>query len=165
MSVAGQLYLDGSSATGFTGISSTARPGSSGAAGNVTVDAGTLSILGNGAIVSATSGDGDAGSVFVRVAGLLSIDGASSTAFSGIGSDSEPASIGNAGVATVSAGTLSIVNTGQISSNTFGTGSGGSVTVTVGGRLSISGTPGPSDTPAFSLIPTPRRRIAGMPDR
>ncbi len=114
------------------------------------MNAGTLSILGNGGILSGTSGTGNAGSVSVSVAGLLSIDGNLSTVVSGIASDSERGGTGNAGVVTVTAGTLSIVNTGQISSNTFGIGSGGSVSVTVPGRLSIGGTPGQSPTGMFA---------------
>src|SRR5437667_2918687 len=45
---------------------------------------------------------------------------------------------GNAGQVTVSAGTLSIANIGQISSDTFGPGKGGSVFVNAG-TLSIAG--------------------------
>src|SRR5947209_8318520 len=166
VNVAGALSIDGTGQSLFTGITSQSgfSPGNSGevrvtagsltvsnggqisastfgagAGGDVQVTAGTLSIAGNSAISSVTFGTGTAGNVSVNVAGQLAIDGTSTTKLAGIASDSEGENTGNAGTVTVNAGTLLIVNTGQISSNTFGTGSGGSVFVTVAGRLSISG--------------------------
>jgi hypothetical protein len=150
VNVVGQLSVDGSDPTGFTGISSTAQMGSSGVAGNIAVNAGTLSTVGNGAVFSGTFGTGNAGNISVNVTGQLSINGISSTTLAGIGSDSEMGSTGNAGAVTVSAESLSIVNTEQISSNTLATGAGGSVSVMVAGRLSISGTPGPFSTGIFT---------------
>src|SRR5262249_31448741 len=120
VSVDGQLSINGSNAAGFTGIRTR---------GSRTANAGNVS---------------------VSVAGLLSINGTSSSTLAGIAADSEEGSTGGAGSVTVIAGSLSIVNTGQISSNTFGTGSGGSVTVTVVGQLSINGAVGPTGIVAAS---------------
>jgi filamentous hemagglutinin family protein len=120
--------------------SSSVRPGD---AGRVTISAGSLAIANGGGISSDTLGPGNGGSVTVNVAGRLSIDG-----FSRITSTSSPArgTAGNAGEVTISAGSLVITNGGEISSDTFGPGNGGSVTVNVAGRLSIDGSNG---NPAF----------------
>ena len=74
--VAGMLFIDGTSATKLTGIASNNTSSlSTGNAGNVTVDAGTLKIVTNGQISSGTFGSGNAGSLSVNVAGALTIDG------------------------------------------------------------------------------------------
>lgn len=112
---------------------------SDGRAGDVKVSAGNLSITNGGSIGSDTFGAGNSGDVLVAISGFLSIDGISqATPFTGITAGSERKSIGHAGNVTVSAGALSIVRTGEISSDTFGSGGGGSVNVTVAGAASIA---------------------------
>jgi large exoprotein involved in heme utilization and adhesion len=145
VAVSGALTIDGAGETfaAPTGIFSQAK--SSGSAGTVSVDAGTLVIandgvissktmgLGNGGTVSVMAGNvtitsdgsiatdtvdpgsGSAGSVFVDVAGQLMINGASQTTFTGISSRSTQGSEGNAGDVSISAGRLSIGNGGAIS--------------------------------------------------
>ncbi len=76
---AGAMLIDGSVAQSLlaqAGISSFALPGA-GKAGDIAVTSGSLSILTNGLIGSATLGMA-AGSVSVNVAGALTIDGANS---------------------------------------------------------------------------------------
>ena len=124
----------------FTGIGSQANPGSTGNAGTVSVSAGTLSITNSGLISSSTSASGNGGSVTVSVAGGLTIDGAMTPFFTGITSQANPGSTGNAGTVSISAGTLSITNGGEISSSTFGFGNGGDVDVTVADGVTLSGT-------------------------
>src|SRR5262249_37861463 len=113
VSVDGQLTIDGMGSV-RTGIGANALAGSTGNAGDVTVKGGTLSIVNSGAIASSAIG---------RFENL-------------------PASTGNAGRVTVTAGTLTLTNAGLIASTTFGPGSGGNVSVTVDGQLTITGTPG-----------------------
>src|SRR5262249_18756474 len=134
-------------------ISADTSAGSSGNAGNVTVNAETLTIV-NGLISSgalaafngAPASTGNGGNVTVSVAGLLSIDGSGSTSLRGIATNANPGTTGNAGNVTVTAGGLDIKNNGEIASNTFATGSGGNVFVTVDGQLSISGMSGRFNT-------------------
>ncbi len=141
ISVAGQLTIDGSKEnlqTGPTGIRADAEPGSSNAAGTVSVSAGSLSISNNGEISATTFVSGNAGSVTVSVLGQLTIDGSAETlAHTGIFSQAQPSSSGGGGSVSVSAGTLSIVSDGEITSSTFGKGKGGDVSVTVAGALSL----------------------------
>jgi filamentous hemagglutinin family protein len=151
VAVSGQLTIDGSRenlAVGRTGIFSQTQ--SSGAAGTVSVNAGTLVIANDGVISSRTLGSGDGGSLVVRagnlaivrdgsiatdtrgpgsgnagdvsvnVADRLTIDGVSQTAFTGISSRSTQGSDSNAGEVMVSARTLSIGNGGAISTEAEG---------------------------------------------
>jgi filamentous hemagglutinin family protein len=121
----------------------THKAAATGNAGTVNIAAGTLSIASNGEISSGTSGPGNAGDVTVRVANRLAIDGSAATANNGptgILSQANTGSTGNAGDVTLSAGDLSIAANGDISSTTFGAGRGGNVLVAVADQLTIVGT-------------------------
>ena len=127
---AGQIQVEASSLAITNGGVISASTFGLGNAGNVMVHAGTLSIASGGAISSDTSGSGNGGTILVGVDGELSVDGSNAAEFTGIraqttGTDEEqPKGSGVGGNITVNAGTLDIVNTGQISSSTFGSGSG-----------------------------------------
>jgi large exoprotein involved in heme utilization and adhesion len=125
-----------------------------GNAGHVSVDvtgrgANALRILTNGEIGAGTFGAGEGGQIVVDVAGGLKINGASANRrdVTGIASQSNPGSTGNAGGVFVRSTTLSIRDGGTISSSAVGsgipllaaTGGGGKVTVKVAGTLSIDG--------------------------
>jgi large exoprotein involved in heme utilization and adhesion len=140
VTVNGQLSIIGEPGGGFTGIASSAEPGSTGNAGEVTVSAGSLSIATNGAIRANTSGSGNGGSVSVAVDGEITIDGrmAAANMLTGIAANAEAG--GNAGNVTVNAATLMVTNNGQIASATFGSGNGGTVSVNVIGQTTIDAT-------------------------
>jgi large exoprotein involved in heme utilization and adhesion len=171
VSVSGQLTIEGSGVGPNampTGIFSQADLGSSGAAGNVKVSAGTLVVRNGGQISSRTlgsgiggtvsvdtgnltivndgriatdtlgPGSGNAGTVSVSVAGRLAIDGASQTSFTGISSRSTQGSGGNAGEVKLSADNLSIANGGAISTTTDGRGDGGRIAVAVAGESTFA---------------------------
>jgi filamentous hemagglutinin family protein len=124
----------------YTGIGSATAIGSTGTAGDVTVSAGSLSIGGFlGQISSGTFGPGAAGSVFVDVAGPLSIAGPRASFPTGIFAAAFAEGTGNAGDVAVKAGSLSVVNGGEISSTTAGFGNGGSVRLTTPGALVLEG--------------------------
>jgi filamentous hemagglutinin family protein len=137
--VSGRLTIDGAGSASLRGIAADANKGTTGTGGDVRVTAGTLSITDKGEIASSTFGAGRGGSVFVAVAGRLEIDGASSRArgLTGITSESNPGSSGSAGDVFVRAGSGLILDNGEISSGTFGSGKGGDVAVIVQGRLVI----------------------------
>ncbi len=148
--VAGLLKIDGSGGPRFaigvpsTGIASISEASATGPPGNIAISAGSLSILDRGGIASSTSGAARSGNVSVAVAGPLTIDQTSTTGIElgdilGIEAQSNPGSTGKAGDVAVSAGTLSITNTGQLGSPTFGAGNGGKVAVDVAGLLKIDG--------------------------
>ncbi len=143
INVARQLTIDGTSGgpTIAAGITSQSFPGSFGNAGSVSVSAGTLSIINNGVISAATFGPGSGGSVTVGVAGGMSIDGTGADArfLTGISSQANAGSTGNAGSVSVTAGSLVIASGGSISTNANGSGAGGSVSVTTPGMLLLDG--------------------------
>jgi large exoprotein involved in heme utilization and adhesion len=134
--VSGQLTIDGSKGdpnTGVTGILSQAEPGSAGAAGMVSVSAGTLSIINSGVISTITFASRAAGSVTVAVSGQLAIDGSGENlAVSRTGIFSQTQSGGAGGTVSVDAGRMVIANDGVISSRTLGIGDGGDVSITAG---------------------------------
>jgi hypothetical protein len=144
--------------------SSTAGPG---AAGEVKVKAGRATLEGGGGIFSATEGDGAAGKIEITVAdtltvksgglidsstyakgnaggvkvtaGTLTIDGAGSTSFTGIDSNAETGSTGQAGTVELDvSGLLTVANGGVVTSNTAGAGAAGGVFVK-GGALLVDG--------------------------
>ena len=108
-----------------------------GAAGNVFVEARDLQIY-DARIHSDTLGDGPAGPVVVR-ADRLFIDGTNSPGFTGITSEARNRATAPAGNVTVTAKTMDLVNSGQISSDTYGLGHAGAVNVQVEGTLSMIG--------------------------
>jgi filamentous hemagglutinin family protein len=124
-----------------TGILAQSSPGSGGKGGNVSVTAGTLSIASNSEIAAGTFGSGNGGNISVKVAGQLTLDGSGASAPSqaSITSQADPGSLGNAGNVTVTAGALSIISRGVISSSTSGAGKSGNISVTVDGQLTIDG--------------------------
>jgi filamentous hemagglutinin family protein len=143
VNVADQLSIGGSLSSPFTGIFSDTAIfpgfiGQGGTPGNITIKAGSLSIANNGEISAATFGAANGGSVSVNVAGKLTVDGTGGS--SGILASAEPGSTGNAGNLEITAGSLSVISNGEISSSTFGPGRGGSVSVAVAGQLTIDGT-------------------------
>jgi filamentous hemagglutinin family protein len=140
---ADQLTIDGTNGAGvLTGITSGVFPGSTGNAGQVTVQAGTLDLLAGGEISSGTAAAGNAGRVSVT-ADRLKIEGTNATGFAGITSSAVFGSTGNAGEVTVTAGTVDVLAGGRIASTTSSLGSAGSVSVAAG-RLTIDNTSGGS---------------------
>ncbi len=123
-------------------ISSSAEPGSAGAAGQVVVQAPTLTID-DGLISSETFGSGDAGGVrVVSNALVLKNEGEISSSASAC-SDGSCVATGNAGTVNVSSGTISLSGGASIQSETFGPGRAGALTLTsnsldVGGDAAVS---------------------------
>ena len=144
----GNLTIDGKGYTeSETGISSSTNPGSTGKAGGVLVNvSGEMQVLNGGTVASATLGKGDAGTVTVT-AGSLTIDSKGHTgSLTGISSLANPGSTGKAGTVNVTVigcaqlrGDPTNLNS-AISSANLGTRDAGAVNVSVGGRLSLTGT-------------------------
>lgn len=136
---AASLNINGGPAGVATGISSVTT--GTGSTGTVSVMVAGPITLSNGGSMSSSSyaiASGNAGDVNVE-AGSLSIDAGTSTVRTGIGSDAQSLTGGNAGqvhVETTGATTLS--NGGEIVSQAFGAGSAGDLTVAAG-SLSITG--------------------------
>jgi len=102
---------------------------STGNAGAIVVETDVLNIFDTGRISTSTFSSGDAGTIDVTT-GNMTIDGKGQGIFTGIASRASPYSSGDAGMVKVSSGnTLSLIAKGDISTSTFGAGSGGSLQV------------------------------------
>ncbi|MER2545547.1 MAG: filamentous hemagglutinin N-terminal domain-containing protein [Candidatus Accumulibacter phosphatis] len=138
---AGSITIDGQGSDYTTGIFSIANYGSFGNSGSVEVTASeNLSIVNGGKISSATITKGNAGTVKVN-AGSITIDRQGSDYTTGIFSDANPGSTGNAGSVDVTAignGSITISDGGRISSGTFSAGDAGTVKVSAG-NIAIDG--------------------------
>ena len=113
-----------------------------GNAGNVAIAADALTVRNNASVSSLTFGPGSSGRVDVNVFGLLSVSGPTSEAsqvITAAGILAGSFGSGNAGEIAVTAGTLSLVASGLISSDAFAAGNAGSVSVGVAGGLTIAG--------------------------
>jgi len=141
--VTGQLYLSGTGEVYRTGISSNAEVNSSGNAGSVKVTISDLAEIFNGArISSSTFGQGNAGNLEVN-ASTMSLDGSDSIFSSGIFTTAYENSIGHAGQINVDvSGNLNILANANIASNTYAHGNAGSVEVHAGDLLIDSQIPG-----------------------
>jgi large exoprotein involved in heme utilization and adhesion len=144
--ISGRLMINGAGTSAFTGIAAQAVSSSSGSAGDIFVSAGSLSIAASGEISAGTFGPGAAGDVSVHVARRLTVNGAGSTALTGIDAQANPGSNGSAGDVTVAAGTLIVAGGGEISGDTFGAKNAGIVTVSAGTLHILGGGEIASDT-------------------
>jgi filamentous hemagglutinin family protein len=135
---AGSLTVVGSSSAAFTGISSSALSSISGNSGQVSVTTSGATVLSDGgAIISSTVAPGNAGNVTVNAASL-SIDGGTPAVVTGISSTAATGSSGNAGqIAVNTTGATTIASGGEIVSDTSASGNAGDVTLS-SGSLSIS---------------------------
>jgi large exoprotein involved in heme utilization and adhesion len=114
-----------------------AVPESSGKAGNVSVTAGSLSIVNQGEISSTSAGTGAGGSVAVMTPGPLLLDGMG-TSGTQIAASAMGMLSGQGGSVMVDVATLTVQGGAQIASTTAGAGKGGTVQVTAHGPLSLS---------------------------
>jgi len=111
-----------------------------GRAGNIdAIISDTLSVRNHGQIITQTFGAGDAGSVRIK-AGSIVLDRAGSPSFTGIGSQTDFGSTGNAGAVDIVTDELTLKRGAQINTTTFAAGRAGSITVDARTVL-IDGTP------------------------
>ena len=120
-------------------IASSANPGSSGDGGNVNLSiANTLTLQNAGQILAGTWA-GDAGAITITTGNLL-VDGRGSQYLTGITSSAYLDSTDSSGdIHLAVADTLILRNDGQIDAFTDGPGKGGSVTITAGRAVNITG--------------------------
>ncbi|MBW4572346.1 MAG: filamentous hemagglutinin N-terminal domain-containing protein [Tolypothrix carrinoi HA7290-LM1] len=102
----------------------------SGQGGNVSISASTLQISGGAQVSAATFGKGKAGNLTVDAQDVQLIGtGANSRAGSGLITSAQPNSTGDAGDLTIKTNTLLVRDGAQVSATTSGSGKGGNLTV------------------------------------
>ena len=103
--------------------------GAVGNGGNITIKAGSFSLTDNAELSTSTSGQGNAGSVFVQANGLVSL------AYSAIGSSVNRGAVGKGGEISITSGSLSITDEAQLATDTLGQGNAGRVFVQANGLV------------------------------
>ena len=117
----------------FSAIASQVDPDAVGNAGDVSIETTDLTLTNGGQISNSTFGEGNAGTVSITAAELISLDD------SVIGSSVQPDAVGNAGGVSIETTDLSLTNGGQITSSTFGEGNAGTVSITAAELISLDG--------------------------
>ncbi len=125
------VQLSGASVGGlYSLIVTAAYPGSSGSAGDIKIETGSLRLLEGGLIFSSSFGAGNAGAVQVSASDLVEISGVDLEGYGGyLGSGTPPISPGNAGNLTIETRRLILADGALVTSGTGGGGAGGSLTV------------------------------------
>ena len=115
-------------------ISSQIGPGVEGNAGDIRIDAGSLTINDSGVITNSTLGQGDAGNITVNVENAVNL-----TNNAQILSTVEAGAVGNSGRIDLTTTDLLLTQGGQINASTFGQGDAGAITINADGDISASG--------------------------
>jgi hypothetical protein len=131
---AGAIRMDGDDTKAITGISSQTGPGSTGQAGSVDVRVdGLLEVLNGSLISSDIYGAGDGNLVTVQAGDLRLDSGEVRDRLTGVTSDARPDSTGQAGEVRIQVdGLLEVLHGAGIASSTFAAGDAGSVTIQAG---------------------------------
>lgn len=131
-----RVSISGTSPTGSASrISSLVNIGAIGNAGNVVINTGSLNLIGNAGIASATNGQGNAGSVTIQARDVVSFTGSSS---SGITSAVGPSGVGNGSDVNIQTRSLSLSNGALLFTATLGQGNAGNVQVNAADSISVS---------------------------
>lgn len=137
---AGSMLIDNQNHPNGTGITAGVAALSSGTGGNIAIEVDQrLEIINGGLIISSSWGQGNSGSITVR-SGRIFIDGRGTP--TGIAAQSGPKSSGNGGTIRVeSLGTLTLTDSGGITSSSFSTGWAGDISVSAP-AIELKGTSG-----------------------
>ena len=119
--------------TRFSSIASILGTDAEGSAGNINITAQSLSLQDEARIDTTTSGQGDAGSIFINTSDTVSLND------SNIFSQVESTGVGNAGGIQIITDNLTLDNGSQLTAATFGEGDAGNVIVNATGAVSFQG--------------------------
>ncbi len=125
---ANSLVINGQDNPLYTGIFSDAYKTSTGNAGEVSITTNDLSVFNSGAISTSIWSKGHAGNVAITAKTLL-VDGQNSRKATGISSNAQLGSSGDAKTIALNVDDLMLVNGGQIRSDSMGQGNAGNVVI------------------------------------
>jgi len=127
-------------ASGLGGVFNIVQSEAIGNAGNIVVNAGSLTVTNGGLINSDTFGQGNAGNVSITVHDAATFDGVGSNGVSsGVMSEIKESAVGQSGKITIAAGALSVTGGAQLRASTLGQGNGGDVTINVRDTVRLDG--------------------------
>ncbi len=118
----------------FSRIISSVNPSGIGNAGDIQLTTGSLAVTNGAFISSSTLGEGDAGNIIIDARNTISFDSDTS-----IESNVYTDAVGNAGDIQLTTGSLAFTNGAFISSNTFGNGNAGNITINARDTVSFDG--------------------------
>ncbi|GET43267.1 two-partner secretion domain-containing protein [Microseira wollei] len=131
-----------------SGFISDVQSGAVGNGGNITIRAGSLSLIDGGQIVTVVrkasetlpAGRGNGGNITIGVRDTVTMTGGSSYVIrSGLFTTVEAGAIGNGGDIDIQAGSLSMTNGANVSASTLGQGNGGNIFIGVSSLISLEG--------------------------
>ncbi|AFY89180.1 filamentous hemagglutinin N-terminal domain-containing protein [Chroococcidiopsis thermalis] len=129
------VAISGTSSTdSSSGISNVVSAGATGSAGNIEIKTGSLSIIGNALVGSATDGRGNAGSVSIQASDKVSFSGVNSGVLSSVASSG----MGNGADVNIQTRSLSLSDGAQLATSTFGQGDSGNIQVNATDSVSFS---------------------------
>ena len=134
------ISLDGERLNGLGSAVASQVLDAEGDAGGVTITTGSLVLNNGGAVDASTLGQGNAGSVEITASDTITFDGEDSRGISsGAISQVNSRAVGNAGGVTISTGSLSLTNGGQVDASTFGQGNAGAVEINASDTITFDG--------------------------
>ncbi|MEH2146556.1 two-partner secretion domain-containing protein [Nostoc sp.] len=139
-----RVSLDGGSLDGAIASTIFSRVGSSGVGrgGNLMITTGLLSLINGGALNTATDGQGNAGSVTIQARDSVQIGGTVPTNTflrSGVFTTATQGSVGDGGDVTITTGSLSVSEQGQIITDVRSQGNAGNIQIQASGTVSFDG--------------------------
>ncbi|MEM9271570.1 MAG: filamentous hemagglutinin N-terminal domain-containing protein [Cyanobacteria bacterium P01_F01_bin.143] len=121
-------------------IANQVNPRAIGNAGDIIINANSLSLNNGGQVLASTFGQGDAGSINITADNSILIDGEQFSEIpSGIATQVNSEAEGDAGNVNITTDSLSLTNGGVVSASTFAQGNAGSVNITANNSISIDG--------------------------
>jgi filamentous hemagglutinin family protein len=146
--VTGAVDIVGTKNDVASGIISSVEKGTVGNAGDIKIDAGSLSLRNGGKVSATTSGQGNAGNINVKVTESVKFGGIEEGSVSQLWSIVKAGAVGNGGNITLEAGSLSLQDGAQILASTSGKGDAGNVTVKAKDAVSLTS----EQTTIFSTV-------------
>ncbi len=138
-----QVQVIGTSADGqyASALGTSAERGSSGKAGDLIINTGTLLVRDGAQVLAGTSGEGNGGNLTVNASQQVQLIGESADGrvASGLGASAEPGASGNAGDLTIYTDTLLVRDGAQVLAGTFGEGDGGNLTINASQEVQVIG--------------------------
>ncbi len=111
-----------------------------GTAEGITIETGSLSLSDGAQLDASTFGVGDAGAITITTTDAITLEGEDSQGFrSGIFSSVQPEAEGSSRGITIDTGSLSLKDGAVVSTNTFGLGNAGSISITATDAITLEG--------------------------
>jgi len=149
------VRFDGVGTNGLLSLAnSSVRAGAVGDGGDIEITAGSLEVTNGARLFAETEGEGNAGNVKITATDTVRFDGVgtngrSSAAFSSV----EAGAVGDGGNIEITAGSLEVTNSAQLSSSTFGEGNAGRVKITATDTVRFDGVGSNGrSSAAFSIV-------------